>query len=57
MFTWIGMFTSDSGRESILKLVFERNGLSGIIFVEQEVVNKEKNATGITIGFQILNMR
>jgi hypothetical protein len=42
MFTWIGIFNSDSGRESILKFVFERKGLSGIIFFEQEVASKNK---------------
>jgi len=42
MFTCIGIFTSDSGKESILKFVFERKGLSGMIFFEQEEVSKNK---------------
>jgi len=42
MFTWMGIFNSDSGNESILKFVFERNGLSGMIFFEQEVTSKNK---------------
>ena len=56
MFTWIGMFTSDSGKESILKFVFERKGLSGIIFFEQEDASTSKKQTKMEVGFKELNM-
>lgn len=56
MFTCIGIFTSDSGNESILKFVFERKGLSGIIFFEQEDANKSKQQTRREMAFQELNM-
>ena len=56
MFTWIGIFNSDSGKESILKFVFERKGLSGMIFFEQEEASKRKQQTKREVGFQELNM-
>jgi len=56
MFTWIGIFNSDSGKESILKFVFERKGLSGIIFFEQEDASTSKQQTNMEIGFKELNM-
>ena len=56
MFTWIGIFNSDSGNESILKFVFERKGLSGIILFEHEVVSKSKEYTIKERGFQELNI-
>jgi hypothetical protein len=50
------MFTSDSGNESILKFVLERNGLSGMIFFEHDEINNEiKRRLKIT-GFQELNI-
>jgi len=52
----MGIFNSDSGKESILKFVFERNGLSGIIFFEQEEASKTKQQTKREVGFQELNM-
>ena len=36
-FTWIGIFISDSGNESIFNSVFPSDGLSGMIFFEQEI--------------------
>jgi len=56
MFTWIGIFNSDSGKESILKFVFERKGLSGMIFFEQEVASKNKKKIKRGVGFKELNM-
>jgi hypothetical protein len=56
MFTWIGIFNSDSGKESILKFVFERKGLSGIIFFEHEVANSRKKQTKMEVGFKELNI-
>jgi len=56
MFTWIGIFSSDSGKESILKFVFERKGLSGIIFFEQEDASKSKQQPKREVGFQELNI-
>jgi hypothetical protein len=56
MFTWIGRFTSDSGSESILKFVLDRNGLSGIIFFEQEDARTNKKKATKMPGFKELNI-
>ena len=45
-FTWMGILISDSGNESILKSVLEREGLSGMIFFVQEK-SKNRKMTGI----------
>jgi hypothetical protein len=60
--TWIGMFTSDSGKESILKSVFSKEGLSGIIFFEQQIKKMEEmktkqNLTGFSMTFQSKRFR
>jgi hypothetical protein len=39
-----------------LKFVFERKGLSGIIFFEQEDASKSKKQTTMGVGFKELNM-
>jgi hypothetical protein len=52
MFTWIGIFNSDSGKESILKFVFERKGLSGIIFFEQEGCQQKQKVNKQVSWFQ-----
>ena len=56
MFTCIGMFTSDSGNESILKLVCERNGLSGMIRLEHDAMVNDNKTKLINPGFKELNM-
>ena len=56
MFTWMGIVTSDSGNESILKFVFERNGLSGISLFEHEEDSKATIAVKKKVGFQELNI-
>lgn len=56
MFTWIGIFNSDSGNESILKFVLERKGLSGIILFEHDEASKSKKKTKMKVGFMGLNM-
>ena len=56
--TWIGILISDSGKESILKSVFVSEGLSGIIFFEQEIkliaeiINPKQNLERLDIVFQ-----
>ena len=50
------MFTSDSGRESILKFVLERNGLSGMIRLEHDAMINDDTSMMISPGFQELNM-
>jgi len=52
--TWIGTLISDSGRESILKSVIPKEGLSGIIFLEQEM--KEITQTKIKQTLSGFNM-
>jgi hypothetical protein len=39
-----------------LKLVFERNGLSGIIILEQDEVKNKRRQLNIMQDFQVLNM-
>ena len=39
----MGILNSDSGRESILKVVLERNGLSGMSLLLQEASEKIDN--------------
>jgi len=56
MFTCIGIFTSDSGKESILKFVLDKNGLSGMILFEQEEARKEIKTIIIQLGLQELNI-
>jgi hypothetical protein len=56
MFTCIGILTSDSGNESILKFVLERKGLSGIILFEHEEASSDKKQIIMKVGFQDLNM-
>jgi hypothetical protein len=51
----MGILTSDSGKESILKLVLERNGLSGISLFEQDEL-KIAARRMMKPGFQVLNM-
>jgi hypothetical protein len=56
MFTWIGILTSDSGNESILKFVLERNGLSGMILLEHDMNSSEIKMRLKNLVFQILNI-
>jgi hypothetical protein len=52
----MGIVTSDSGSESILKFVFERNGLSGINLFEHEDPSNARIDREIKVGFQELNI-
>jgi len=52
----MGMLTSDSGKESILKFVLERNGLSGISLFEHDDASNKRKHTGMKVGFQELNI-
>jgi hypothetical protein len=50
------MFTSDSGNESILKFVLDRNGLSGMILFEHDTNRREIKRRLKKSGFEILNI-
>jgi hypothetical protein len=55
-FTCIGIFICDSGRESMLKPVLTNAGLSGMIFLEQEIVANANKNKRIDTGFKELNI-